>query len=138
MADNYKILGQTLGASISENTNTEQDSLAYEAPAEKQASISLIAIINTSTETLSYTLGAVKSDDEEAFFPQSYVGPGDTSLIENTLQMRDKNILIPDAQIGSGEVHEISGGITLASGDQIRLRSNSDEIVAQVYGVEIE
>ena len=138
MADSYKILGQTVGASVSENTNTDQDSLVYEAPAEKQASISLVAIINTSSETLSYSLGAVKSDDTEAFLSQDYLSPEDETLTENTLQMKDKNILIPDAQIGSGEVHEISGGITLASGDQIRLRSNSDEIVAQVYGVEIE
>lgn len=49
----------------------------------------------------------------------------------------NKTIILKNNNIGSGEVNEIYGGITLSSGDQIRVESSSEDIIVQVYGVEI-
>lgn len=62
------------------------------------------------------------------------------SSVEKTekLVSMQKSIVIPNKAIEPGEIHEIKGGITLGSGDQIRVYSDSDEIAINVYGVEIE
>lgn len=49
----------------------------------------------------------------------------------------NKHYAIYDKTILPGNTHEIKGGITLSSGDQIRVYSDSDEIIVNVYGVEI-
>jgi hypothetical protein len=45
--------------------------------------------------------------------------------------------IIPTRSIAPNAVDEISGGITLSAGDQIRVFSESPDLIAQVYGVEI-
>jgi hypothetical protein len=47
-------------------------------------------------------------------------------------------IIIPNRSIEPNVVDEIVGGITLSAGDQIRIYSESPDLIAQVYGVEIE
>jgi hypothetical protein len=46
--------------------------------------------------------------------------------------------IIPTRSIEPNVVDEIVGGITLSAGDQIRIYSESPDLIAQVYGVEIE
>jgi hypothetical protein len=45
--------------------------------------------------------------------------------------------IIPTRSIEPNVVDEIVGGITLSAGDQIRIYSESPDLIAQVYGVEI-
>jgi hypothetical protein len=45
--------------------------------------------------------------------------------------------IIPTRSIEPNAVDEIVGGITLSAGDQIRIYSESPDLIAQVYGVEI-
>ena len=52
-------------------------------------------------------------------------------------QSLNKHIAIYNKTIAPGETHEIKGGITLSAGDQIRVYSDSAEIITNVYGVEI-
>lgn len=47
------------------------------------------------------------------------------------------NIIIPVRSIEPNTVDEITGGITLSAGDQIRVYSESTDLIVQVYGVEI-
>jgi hypothetical protein len=49
----------------------------------------------------------------------------------------NKHIAIYNKIIAPGETHEIKGGVTLSAGDQIRVYSDSNEIITNVYGVEI-
>lgn len=56
---------------------------------------------------------------------------------ESIPQSLNKHIAIYNKTISSGETHEIKGGITLSAGDQIRVYSDSAEIITNVYGVEI-
>jgi hypothetical protein len=46
--------------------------------------------------------------------------------------------IIPTRSIEPNQVDEIVGGITLSPGDQIRVYSESEDLIVQVYGVEIE
>lgn len=48
-----------------------------------------------------------------------------------------KQTIIPNRSIEPNTVDEITGGITLSAGDQIRLYSESPDLIVQVYGVEI-
>jgi uncharacterized protein (DUF697 family) len=59
------------------------------------------------------------------------------TLQESTPQSSNKHIAIYNKSIASGETHEIKGGVTLSAGDQIRVYSTSNEIITNVYGVEI-
>lgn len=52
-------------------------------------------------------------------------------------QSLNRNIIIKNKTIEPGETHEIKGGITLSFNDQIRALCASDELVVNVYGVEI-
>ena len=52
-------------------------------------------------------------------------------------QSLNKHVAIYNKSIASGETHEIKGGVTLSAGDQIRVYSTSNEIITNVYGVEI-
>ena len=45
--------------------------------------------------------------------------------------------IIPTRSIEPNTVDEITGGITLSAGDQIRVYSESEDLIVQVYGVEI-
>ncbi len=60
------------------------------------------------------------------------------TLQQSIPQSLNKHIAIYNKSIASGETHEIKGGVTLSAGDQIRVYSTSNEIITNVYGVEIE
>jgi hypothetical protein len=51
--------------------------------------------------------------------------------------LSDAQIIVPTRSIAPNAVDEISGGITLSAGDQIRIYSESPDLIVQVYGVEI-
>jgi hypothetical protein len=91
----------------------------YTAPTSKQASISSISIINNGENSGEYYLGIVKSSDSST--------PG----ISTTQQ------IIPTKTLAAGEIDEIVGGITLSAGDEIRIYSESPDITAHIYGVEL-
>lgn len=57
--------------------------------------------------------------------------------VQLLLQSLNKHFAIYNKTIASEETHEIKGGITLSAGDQIRVYSDSNEIIANVYGVEL-
>lgn len=59
------------------------------------------------------------------------------TLTQSIPQSLNKHVAIHNKTIVSGETHEIKGGITLSAGDQIRAYSTSDDIIVNVYGVEI-
>jgi len=91
----------------------------YTTPASNEASISSISIINNGESSGEYYLGIVKASDSAT--------PG----ISTTQQ------IIPTKTLAAGETDEIIGGITLSSGDQIRIYSESPNIYAHIYGVEL-
>lgn len=113
MADTYKILGQVVSSATTEI-------IAYTVPTSYQTVTSAIQILNTGVSTATYTLSFVTNSD----VPTSSTSQNYQKAISN------RSIL-------SGEVHEIKGGITLSAGDQIRILSNTNSIVASIYGVEI-
>ena len=65
MADNYKILAQDVAVSIEENSNQNQANVIYTVPANTQAAISSISLINSSETDEDYYLGVVKAEDVE-------------------------------------------------------------------------
>jgi hypothetical protein len=112
MADTYKILGQALTG-----LNSEEIAI-YQVPNAKQTAVSAIEITNSDSSSTTYTLAFVPSEES-------------AGLVLN------KHIVIYDKTIAPGETHEIKGGVTLSEGDQIRVYSDSAEIITNVYGVEI-
>lgn len=60
-----------------------------------------------------------------------------TTADETALLFTDKNTLVPTRALATGSSEEIKGGITLSSGDQLRLRSTSSSVIGHVYGAEI-
>lgn len=112
MTETYKVLGQTLTGLNS------AEIVIYKVPNAKQTSISAIEITNSSSLSTTYTLAFVPSE-------------------ESTQLILKKHIAIYNKTIAPSETHEIKGGVTLAMGDQIRIYSTSNEIIANVYGVEI-
>lgn len=110
MAETYKVLGQAL-------SNTSEVTV-YTVPALTEASLSAIEITNTDSASHTYTISVVPSTDS---------GSASTN----------KHNIIYNKTILSGETHEVKGGVTLSSGDQVRSSSDSSEIVINVYGVEI-
>jgi len=126
MADNYKILAQTTAASIEENSGENQANVVYTVPSNTQASISSISLVNTSNVAEDYYLGVVRAEDVN-----TSVDENDLLIISNAQK------IIPTRSIEPNQVDEIVGGITLSAGDQIRVYSESDDLIVQVYGVEI-
>lgn len=59
----------------------------------------------------------------------------DKDVSEKTILTAQK--IIPTRSIEPNTVDEIVGGITLSAGDQIRVYSESPDLIVQVYGVEI-
>lgn len=59
------------------------------------------------------------------------------SAQQSLLQSLNKHKIIYNKQILAGETHIISGGVTLNSGDQIRAKSTSSDIIVNVYGAEL-
>lgn len=60
-----------------------------------------------------------------------------TTLQETIPQSLNKHYIVYNKTISSGDTHEFKGGITLSEGDEIRVFSESTEIITNVYGVEI-
>ena len=126
MADNYKILAQATAASIEEISGQNQANVIYTVPENTQAAISSISIINSSNTNQNYYLGVIRFADVA------------TSIeINGNYSISDAQIIIPTRSIEPNTVDEITGGITLSAGDQIRVYSESPDLIVQVYGVEI-
>jgi hypothetical protein len=126
MADNYKILAQDVAASIEEISRSNQANIIYTVPENTQAAVSSISLINSSNTNENYYLGVVKAEDVL------------TSIDENnSLTISNAQTIIPNRSIAPNAVDEIAGGITLSAGDQIRIYSESPNLIVQVYGVEI-
>jgi hypothetical protein len=66
----------------------------------------------------------------------SYLTKSDTR--STVLSLSAAQTIIPTRSIEPNVVDEVVGGITLSEGDQIRIYSESPDLIAQVYGVEIE
>lgn len=62
----------------------------------------------------------------------SYNDPKNTIPQKSIILQNGKN-----RELNSGQINEVSGGITLSSGDQVRILSTSSDVIAQVYGVEL-
>lgn len=60
-----------------------------------------------------------------------------SDTISTVLSLSTAQTIIPNRSIAPNAVDEISGGITLSAGDQIRVYSESPDLIVQVYGVEI-
>lgn len=119
MTDTYKILGQVTAATLNATTGLNEATTVYTVPALTQASISSISVVNSSVASRSYYLGIVPSSDS------SVAG---ISLAQ---------IIVPNRSLAANAVEEITGGITLSAGDQIRVYCTSANLIVQVYGVEI-
>jgi|TARA_B110000977_G_scaffold84097_1_gene112361 hypothetical protein len=113
MAETYKILAQEFSV-----TGGSAKTL-YTVPASTEASISSISIINHALYSRDYYLGVIKSADSA------------TAGISNTQQ------IIPTKTLAVGASDEIVGGITLSAGDEIRIYSESTDVAAHIYGVEL-
>lgn len=111
--ENFKILSQTITDGINSNITL------YTVPQNTIVSISSLNIINNTTVAKSYKLGIVKASDTG------------TSGISNI------QTIIPLRNIDGNSVNEITGGITLSAGDQVRLYCPSSSLVVHIYGVEI-
>lgn len=72
-----------------------------------------------------------------AWLLRSVADPGVT-ITDTYLTSSNAQKIISSILIEPGKTHEINGGICLQNGDQIRISSNSDKIITNVYGVEIE
>jgi hypothetical protein len=114
--ENYKILGQELSGQF--NGPYLIETILYEVPENTQCSISTIQITNSSNTDESYSISFVSNSDKNY-----------SPMIKNTA--------VYDKVIKPGQTHEIKGGITLSSGDQVRVKSVSDEVIFNAYGVEI-
>lgn len=113
MADNYKILGQSVTDGIA------TDYTVYTVPSATSSALSSMIIANNSGSSATYKTGIVKSADSG------------TAGISNT------QTIIPTKTIAAGEIDEIVGGITLSAGDQIRIYSESPDLTVHIYGTEI-
>lgn len=63
MSENYKVLGQVLTGQKALDNTTVKDTIVYTVPAGKQASVSAIEVTNSDTQSKSYSLSFVKSED---------------------------------------------------------------------------
>lgn len=90
----------------------------YTVPALIQASLSAIEITNTGVASQTYTLSVVP-------------------IAESSSTSTSKNNLIYQKTILPGQTHEIKGGVTLSSGDKVRLSASSNDVVIHVYGSEL-
>lgn len=128
MTDTYKVLGQSLGGSVTAVNGTPQDSVLYTVPSATQAAISAIIITNTGESAVNYSVGVVTYGDSTAV----------TDVLgESVLAFSGKHTIIPAHTLEVGSTEEIKGGVTLSSGDQLLINSTSTSIVAHAYGAEI-
>jgi len=67
-------------------------------------------------------------------YGMGFVGNGALTVLPSILASQT---IIPTRSIEPNVVDEIVGGITLSAGDQIRVYSESEDLIVQVYGVEI-
>jgi len=109
-----------------------QDKVVYAVPSGANASLSTIAIINTGTEPATYKLATIPADNVS-----SQTATVTTPIVYEKLQFNDAKAIIPTKTIEPNTTHEILGGITLSAGDQVRVFSESEDLIVQVYGVEI-
>ena len=89
-----------------------------------------------STDLVTWTQGAfpVEADVFSIFSPDY---PSTAQIQQGIPQSLNRHIAIQSKSIAPGETHEIKGGVTLSAGDEVRIKSTSTEIIANVYGAEI-
>lgn len=116
MADTYKILGQVVSASASIVT-------VYTVPAGKSCAISYISILNTGDDDVQYSLHVVPAAEDDETAPL------------------EKHTIVKSKQILTGELHSITGGVTLSAGDVLLFEGNAGslgDIAVNAYGAEID
>jgi hypothetical protein len=88
-----------------------------------------------STDAISWTQVLVSTESDRRL--RIGVGLSSTQEEDFTNILGQSQTIIPTRSIEPNSVDEIVGGITLSAGDQIRIYSESPDLIAQVYGVEI-
>jgi hypothetical protein len=89
----------------------------------------------SSTDGLTWTQG---SDLPAASYWSSIAYGSPLQQFQTVIELlSNTQTIIPTRSIEPNAVDEIVGGITLSEGDQIRIHSESPDLIAQVYGVEI-
>lgn len=112
MAESYKVLGQDVSVPLTDTT-------IYTVSSLKQAAVSCIIVTNASGSDGDYTLSIVPSADAGS-------------------ATQSKHKIVSGKQIKTNESHELKGGITLSTGDQIRVYSDAlNNVIVNVYGVEL-
>lgn len=92
----------------------------------------------TSFDGSNYTLRSNLPEQYSYYGKAAYGVVGSASTLTQSIpQSLNKHIAIYNKTIEPGQTHEIKGGITLSAGDQIRAYSTSNEVIVNVYGVEI-
>ena len=113
MADTYKILSQVV-------TIGTDETLVYVVPDTIQASISSIKILNSGASSATYDLSFIKAEDVAL-----------STFSQNFQKAITGFTILP------GEINEINGGITLSAGDQVRINTDSNDLIVNMFGVEI-
>jgi hypothetical protein len=84
-----------------------------------------------STDGISWTLTTLANSSDWSFVTYGGTPAAQINSISNG------QTIIPNRSIAPNVVDEIVGGITLSAGDQVRVLSESPDVIVQVYGVEI-
>jgi hypothetical protein len=102
------------------------------------AALDLSSNFAYSEDGVSWTLGALPADARWGVVAYGeFVNEETVTTTSTTYTLSSSQTIIPTRSIEPNVVDEIVGGITLSAGDQIRVYSESPDLIAQVYGVEI-
>jgi hypothetical protein len=113
MSLSYKILGQAMTVAGSATSTT-----LYTVPSSKSTTVSAIIITNTSASTTTYRIAVVPS-----------ASTGSASSLQHYIAY--------DVSLAANSTNQIRGGITLATGDQVRIYGSTTDISVNLYGAEI-
>ena len=114
MSLSYKILGQALTSASGSSTAVN----IYTVPSSKSATVSSIMITNTSASSKTYRIAIVPS-----------ASTGSTSSLQHYIAY--------DVSVSANSTNQIRGGITLATGDQVRIYGSTADISVNLYGAEV-
>jgi hypothetical protein len=102
------------------------------------AALDLSSNFAYSEDGVSWTLGALPASARWGVVAYGeFVNEETVTTTSTTYTLSSSQTIIPTRSIEPNVVDEIVGGITLSAGDQIRVYSESPDLIAQVYGVEI-
>jgi hypothetical protein len=122
----YRAIAYGLEIETVDVPTTMEPKIVYTVPANNNTAISSISFTNSADEDAEYKVAAVMAADVEASVDA-----------DGLYTISDAQTIIPTRTIEPNVVDEIVGGITLSAGDQIRVYSESEDLIVQVYGVEI-